>query len=237
MTATGAVIFLHGSGDTGRGLERWLGAAPFVQALKTAGVRVEFPSAKPIPYTLFGGRTMSVWFDRYAMEPSSPERTESVEASCSQLEMLLDDVVASGVAPSRILIGGFSMGGGIALQTALRSKHAVGGIFAMSSYLCDDAAVYSLMAARATPPRPSIWMAHGRADGFVLPTWGEGTAEKLRGAGLDVRWKGYDNLRHEMRQDELDDLNEWMRPLVLGTSRTVSSSATEGSGDGALSCS
>ena len=67
---------------------------------------------------------MSVWFDRYAMEPSSPERTESVEASCSQLEMLLDDVVASGVAPSRILIGGFSMGGGIALQTALRSKHA-----------------------------------------------------------------------------------------------------------------
>ena len=130
-------------------------------------------------------------------------------------------LVASGVPPAKIAIGGFSMGGGIALQTALRSKHDLGGVFAMSSYLCDDAAIFAAMDDKRVPAKRSrVWMAHGTADDFVLPAWGEATAEKLRGYGLDVSWRGYARMRHELRQDELDDLDRWLSPLVLPQDET-----------------
>lgn len=201
-------------------MQRFMSRLPFVQSLENAGVHVEYPTATPIPYTLFGGRPMSIWFDRLAMEPKSAEQTESVEASCMQLETVLDRLVSSGVPPAKIAIGGFSMGGGIALQTALRSKHDIGGVFAMSSYLCEDAAIYANMANIAEdgmkrPMMPRIWMAHGASDTFVRPEWGEATAKRLRGYGLDVSWQSYPRMRHELRQDELDDLDKWLTPLVL----------------------
>lgn len=211
--AAGAVIFLHGSGDTGPGFESSLRQTPLLRNLSDAGVRVEFPSAVPRPYTLFGGRTASVWFDRLGMDPSSPEQTDSVLASCRRIEAVLDEVVASGVPPGRIAVGGFSMGGGIALQAALRSRHSIGGVFALSSYLCDRAAVYTPEGRAAVSP--PVYMAHGAADGFVRPAWGRGTADKLGKMGVDVRWRKYDGLRHEMRGDELDDLADWLGPIVL----------------------
>lgn len=156
---------------------------------------------------------MSVWYDRKGMEPTSPEQTKSVEASCAQLEAVLDRLVASGVPPATIAIGGFSMGGGIAIQAALRSKHNLGGVFALSSYLCDDAAVFATLENR---PRggPRIWMAHGAADRFVRPEWGQATAARLRGYGLEVSWRSYAGMQHELRLDELDDLDRWLSPLV-----------------------
>jgi phospholipase/carboxylesterase len=220
-SAAGAVIFLHGSGDTGPGFQRWVGRLPFVQNLVASGVSIQFPSAQPRPYRLFGGTTMSVWYDRLAMEPSAPEHTESVQESCAQLEALLDKIVASGTPPGKILIGGFSMGGAIAIQTALRSKHELGGVFAMSSYLCDDARIYKGLTASSTP-KPPIWMAHGGADTFVSPEWGKMTAEKLTMSGFDVQWQRYEGMRHELRQDELDDLNGWMTPRVLTRSEARS---------------
>ena len=43
------------------------------------------------------------------------------------------------------MVGGFSMGGGIALQLALRHPEMLAGAFALSSYMCDDAAAYKLL--------------------------------------------------------------------------------------------
>jgi phospholipase/carboxylesterase len=229
--AQSAIVFLHGSGDNGPNFKRWIGLQAFVKKLAAEGVHVEFPTAVPISYTLFRGRKESVWFDRLEMDPSSPEQTASVEQSVGQLESLLDDLVASGVLPSRIAIGGFSMGGGIALQTALRSKHALAGVFAMSSYMCDDAAVYRLLeepswSARSPPLR--IWMAHGANDDFVLPAWGQSTAKRLSAVrGLEVSWRTYPRLRHELRSDELDDLNAFLTPLVLVAQGQAGSEAND----------
>jgi len=89
------------------------------------------------------------------------------------------------VPASRIAIGGFSMGGGIALQAALRSKRRFAGVFALSSYLCKNAAVYGRLAAAldrlavaasddedAALLSLPIFMRHGAADKFILPAWG-----------------------------------------------------------------
>ena len=107
----GAVIFLHGSGDTGPGVRGWLSQLGFVRAFEGAGMSVETPSATPRPYKLAGGRVMSIWYDRNGLPPSAKEHLESVEASCEELEGIVNKLVASGTPARRIVLGGFSMGG------------------------------------------------------------------------------------------------------------------------------
>ena len=46
-------------------------------------------------------------------------------------------------------VQGFSMGGGIALQLALRHPTKIAAAFVLSSFMCDDAAAYALL---QTPP-------------------------------------------------------------------------------------
>ena len=209
----GAVVFLHGSGDNGANFRAAMSAEPLVRNLQARSVRFEFPSANPIRYTI-AGHVESVWFDRLAMEPSSPEQTETVERSVEQVELVIDDLVASGVPPSRVAVGGFSMGGGLALQLALRTKHGLAGVFSLSSYMCDRAkALRELEDGRRGPAAsvPRIWMAHGADDDFVLPSWGKATSEALGGLGVDVSWREYAGLGHSLRgADELADLEDFL---------------------------
>ena len=102
------VIFLHGSGDTGRGVEGWLRSLAPPDAL--AAFDWEFPTAEPIPYTLAGGQVSSVWYDRVGgFEPHHPEQTDSVERSAARILALIDAAVKRGVPPSKIAVGGFSI--------------------------------------------------------------------------------------------------------------------------------
>lgn len=48
------MIFLHGSGDTGPGVESWIGhvTPSFLPALEREGIRLLFPSAQVVPTTI-----------------------------------------------------------------------------------------------------------------------------------------------------------------------------------------
>jgi len=78
-----AVIFLHGSGDTGAGAERMMNYVwdgQFVDEMAEHKIDVEYPTASPIPYTIAQGQVMNVWFDRKSLLPKAPEQ---VGCSCS----------------------------------------------------------------------------------------------------------------------------------------------------------
>ena len=90
------VIFLHGSGDTGRGAEQWVRS--LAAAKELAEFEWHFPDAEIIPYTLAGGAPTSVWYDRAGgFDPHFPEQTASVEASCRKILGLVEGFVARGV--------------------------------------------------------------------------------------------------------------------------------------------
>uniref|UniRef100_A0A6V2CF54 Phospholipase/carboxylesterase/thioesterase domain-containing protein n=1 Tax=Ditylum brightwellii TaxID=49249 RepID=A0A6V2CF54_9STRA len=223
------VIFCHGSGDTGEGVKSYVeSVAPrkSLALLKEAGIEFEFPSAKIRPYRLAGGYPSSVWFDRYVgMEPTNPEDTASVESSAAQLNKLIDDLVERGVPAHKIALGGFSMGGGIAIQAAARSHHRLGAIFALSSYLCNDSWVWSELKRaqqqcdnigsepsnniheKSTLLSTPIYMAHGQADDFVLPQWGENTNNRLKDLGANVQpFLHVPRASHEMTSSELEHI-------------------------------
>lgn len=133
----------------------------FMKAMTALGVLVETPSATPRPYRLMGGQISSVWFDRYDLHPDSKEHVESIEETFAKLDAFVTKFIASGTPPDKVVIGGFSMGGGMALQYAFRTKHKLGGVFALSSYVNTGAAVYKLIAAANKDSLPPVFMRHG----------------------------------------------------------------------------
>ena len=147
------IIWCHGSGDDGPGAASYVQAVTMpatLASLNSQGVQFAYPTAVPRSYTLAGGARSSIWFDRLGgMAPTFPEATESVLSSVAQIEGVIEELVERRNIPaSNIVLGGFSMGGGISLQVAARTRHKLAGVFALSSYLCDDSQAYSEIAQR-----------------------------------------------------------------------------------------
>ena len=219
-SARWVVLFLHPLGDSGLDASRELArhdAGGFVSGMEEAGVRILFPSATPIPYTLKGGRMTRAWYDRSGLPPTAAEQPASIEASVARLEEMLRELEASGVPPSRVVVGGFSQGGGIALQLAFRGSKlgaALAGTFTLSSYVCDDSPLWQ--AGAAAPRRPPVFFRHGDRDAYILPAWGEATATKLGKLGVQVDFALEPRLGHSMAHDELASLTAWLH-RTLGT--------------------
>jgi hypothetical protein len=78
------IIFCHGSGDTGPGVQAWIESLVPSHSVFQEWDWI-FPSATPIPYSLNGDTLSSVWYDRMGgFDPTFPEHTASVEQSTHQ---------------------------------------------------------------------------------------------------------------------------------------------------------
>jgi len=86
----------------------------------------------------------NVWFDRAAISNEVPEHLESINSMCEKVSEWIDNEINDGIPLSRIILGGFSMGGCLALHLAYRYRPTVAGCFAMSSFLNKDSIVYEV---------------------------------------------------------------------------------------------
>jgi len=186
-----------------------------MKAMTALGVLVETPSATPRPYRLMGGQISSVWFDRYDLHPDSKEHVESIEETFAKLDAFVTKFIASGTPPDKVVIGGFSMGGGMALQYAFRTKHKLGGVFALSSYVNTDAAVYKLIAAANKDSLPPVFMRHGAADDFILTDWGRGTADHLSKLGVQVQFETVPGVAHMLVRSTTNELRNWLSERLV----------------------
>ncbi|XP_064600773.1 lysophospholipase-like protein 1 [Liolophura sinensis] len=209
--ATASVIFLHGSGDTNMGILSWVGdlmegefSFPHIQTV--------FPTAPVRPYTPFGGMPSSVWFDRMAITPQCAEH-ESVDQMCDQLSHLIKDQQDKGIPINRIVLGGFSMGGAMALHLAFRRFREVAGVFALSGFLNQDSAVYKLIE-KEPGPLPALFQGHGGKDSLVRLQWGHETFNKLKSLNVKGEFHKYPELTHEMSTDELCQLKDWISGIL-----------------------
>jgi phospholipase/carboxylesterase len=100
-----AIIFLHGSGDTGEGAKEWVTAATG-GGFTFPNTRIVFPTAPMRKYSLLGPHGVQrVWFDRKFLDPTGPEDVEGTDAMRQQLRRVIDQEVARGVPLSRIVCG------------------------------------------------------------------------------------------------------------------------------------
>lgn len=209
-----SLIFLHGSGDSGLGLRTWIKQV-LNQDLTFQHIKIIYPTAPSRPYTPLNGSISNVWFDRFKISNDCPEHIESIDIMCKVLSGLIDEEVKSGIKKNRILIGGFSMGGCMAMHLAYRNHQDVAGVFALSSFLNKGSAVYEALK-KSHGVLPELFQCHGTADELVLHSWGEETNSLLKSLGVSTRFHSLPNVYHELNKTELEKLKSWILTKLPG---------------------
>ena len=202
------VIWLHGLGADG------FDFVPIVRELQTLGApaaRFVFPHAPQRPITINGGYVMRGWYDIAEAQLDRREDESGVRQSQRQVEQLIAREQARGIAPNRIVLGGFSQGGAITLQAGLRAPVPLAGLIVLSSYLPLAAAFEAERnpAALSTP----IFGAHGTSDPIVPFDRGAAARDRLVAAGYAVEWHEYP-MEHSVCADEVRDLARFLARVL-----------------------
>lgn len=204
--ANGAFIMLHGLGDTGRG---WASAAQQIRAPRGTRMRWIFPTARTVPVTLNGGMRMTAWFDLNALDEASiVDDRGMIDESAAYVDALVREQMAKGIPSEKIIVGGFSQGGVIALTSALRSQVKLGGCVALSTYLALRDDYPGAFGPHAKELK--IFQAHGTHDFVLQYAYGKMSAEYLRSLNVSVDFKTYSGMQHSACAEEFDDLADFL---------------------------
>jgi phospholipase/carboxylesterase len=186
---------------------------PVVEELELpdAPIRFVFPHAPMQPVTINGGYVMRAWYDIGYQDLSLREDEKGVRDSQHTVETLIEREAERGVAPERLLLAGFSQGGAIALQTALRYPARLAGVLALSTYLPLPEKLEAERNA-ATQDVP-ILMAHGIEDPIVPLKLAQGSCSRLLTLGYPVEWHEYD-MPHALCPEELHHIGAFIRRVL-----------------------
>ena len=126
------VILLHGLGGAAKGMESIFEDSPF------NNVQWIFPVAPTRPVTINFGRPEPAWYDIKTLNPTNMwGDRENIVASAEYIKGIVLRLLREGVPAKRIILGGFSQGGAVALTCAVHALDgvAIGGVVSLSSYL------------------------------------------------------------------------------------------------------
>ena len=203
-----AIIWMHGLGADANDF------VPMVEELDLRGlapIRFIFPNAGTMPVTVNNGYVMRSWYDIVASDLGRQEDEAGLRASQLQIEALIARENARGIPSSRIILGGFSQGSAMTLQTGLRHKEKLAGMMCLSGYLplAPKAAAEHTAESLATP----IFMAHGRMDPVVPFARAEQSRDVLKQLGYNVDWHDYP-MQHSLCQQEVTDIGAWLHRIL-----------------------
>jgi len=191
-----AVIWLHGLGADGHDFE------PVVPELALPKpVRFVFPHAPIRPVTINQGMRMRAWYDVLQLG-GGPEDETGIRASQKLLEQLIE-----AEKGKKIILAGFSQGGAIVLQTALRYPERLAGVVALSTYL----PIASTVAAERSPANQDVpvFMAHGQFDDLIAISRAERSRDFLARLGYKVEWHAYP-MPHSVCAPEIADIARFL---------------------------
>jgi phospholipase/carboxylesterase len=197
------VIWLHGLGADGHDFEP---VVPELGLPASKPVRFVFPHAPIRPVTINMGMRMRAWYDILQLG-GGPEDEQGIRESQGLLENLIQNEKTRGIAASKIALAGFSQGGAIALQTALRYPERLAGVLALSTYL---PLATKLEAERAEENGGlPIFMAHGSYDPMIPLERATRSRDRLASLGYAVAWREYP-MPHSVCAPELADIGAFL---------------------------
>ena len=200
-TTDSSVIWLHGLGADGHDFE------PIAHELNLPNTRFILPHAAYRPVTINNGYVMRAWYDLFDLGSSGKQDEEGIRQAQLQIEALITQEQAHGIAPGRIVLAGFSQGGAIALHTALRYPLRLAGLIALSTYLPlkSKLAQEAHEANRQLP----IFMAHGSFDEVISPGGCKASLDALNQQGYAVDSHEY-AMGHSVCAEELADIRTFL---------------------------
>mmetsp|Transcript_6969 Transcript_6969/g.9767 ORF Transcript_6969/g.9767 Transcript_6969/m.9767 type:complete len:219 (-) Transcript_6969:820-1476(-) len=205
-----ALIFLHGLGDTSAGWSSLqFSLAPALQKL---GLDIEwiFPDAPIAPVSINGGARMTSWFDIFdwPIDIKSRDDSDGILKSVAAIDKLILNLENQGIPTKNIIVGGFSQGGAVALQTVYRSPKKLGGCICLSGWL--QLAKEFPKAVSTTPNNqtPLFW-GHGSQDPVVVPEQQQYGVSIAQAAGISVTAQTYP-MGHASHPQEIADLTSFL---------------------------
>mmetsp|Transcript_33318 Transcript_33318/g.66074 ORF Transcript_33318/g.66074 Transcript_33318/m.66074 type:complete len:304 (+) Transcript_33318:221-1132(+) len=208
-TPESLVIFCHGLGDTAHG---WFPVAQQLQAILPK-TRFILPTAPNRPIKINMNMSMPGWADIYGLTPEASEDKEGMEQSAERLMKIVEGEKAKGIAPEKIVIGGFSQGGALSLYAATKASSTLGGVVALSGWmpLGKEAKGRVTEEAKKTP----LMMCHGELDMVVSHEWGAKSMELVKELGFQVDWHSFPGLDHGALPQEIYAVGQWLKAKLV----------------------
>lgn len=198
VEARSAIIWLHGLGADGND---FVPVVPALNVQDQLGLRFVFPHASIRPVSVNNGYQMPAWYDVYSTEIAQKIDHAGIAQSVTYLNQLIENQVNSGIPLNRLVLAGFSQGGVIALDCALRMQEKPAGVMALSTYLADTAA--------GSGEGLHVFHAHGLHDHSIPIQIAHVTEQALKQLGTQVESHQY-AIAHSVHPQEIADIAAWL---------------------------
>ena len=197
------ILALHGWGASALDL---IGLAP---ELNQGEARVLSPQG-PIGIRIPGGPMGYGWYPLGEGSQASPE--ELTQASAQVLDFLDVAQQRYPVDPRKVVLLGFSQGGALAFDLALRDCSRFAGVAALSSWLPEGVAA-QIEPDTAHQSLP-VLLVHGTEDPMVPVDRARESRQKLTSLGVALTYRE-DEMGHEICAEALRDIIGWIDEKVL----------------------
>lgn len=165
--------------------------------------------------TLNLGMRMNSWFDLRSLNPNDPEDEEGILAASKKIHELIAAQEKLGVPHDKIMLGGFSQGGALALYSAFTYPKKLAGVVALSCWLPLHEKVPTIIS--ETNKSLDVLQCHGDAD-FVVPIqWGI-MSEKVMSTFLSkskYHFKVYNGMGHSSSGPEMRDVIQFVKEHLV----------------------
>ncbi|CAO1347983.1 unnamed protein product [Diamesa hyperborea] len=205
IKATASIIFLHGLGDTG------LGWSSLIDDIRPPYMQYSCPTADTIPVTLNLGFQMPSWFDIKTLEVGGSEDEAGIKKAATMVHGMINNEIRSGIPASRIIVGGFSQGGALALYAALTYPEQLAGVIGLSCWLPLHK---TFPEAHSCPANTSILLCHGDSDPIVSYKFGQLSANLLKQFLKQSELKTYRGLAHQSNEEEIADMKKFIHDRI-----------------------
>lgn len=207
--ADSCIIWLHGLGADGHDFE------PIVEQLDlnpSLNIRFIFPHAPMQAVTINQGFMMRAWYDVRSQDIYTNQDEDGIRHSQNTINDLIQQQIDNGIDAKKIVLAGFSQGGVVVLQAALRSQHQLAGVMALSTYLALD----DSLKAEKTSQNQSIpiFLAHGDIDPVIDIKWAFQTHSHLIREKYTVEWNEYQGMAHSVNAQEISDISKWLNQVL-----------------------
>ncbi|XP_063976490.1 acyl-protein thioesterase 1 [Diachasmimorpha longicaudata] len=202
---TATLIFFHGLGDTGHG---WASA---MGSIRSPHMKVICPTAPTMPVTLNTGFRMPSWFDLRSLDATGPEDEEGIIRAAAAVHAMIEEEVSAGIPTERIVLGGFSQGGALALYSALTYNKPLAGVVALSAWLPLHQKFPAIAVGNKDTP---VLQCHGDCDPIVPYKWGQMTASLLKQFMGRTEFKTYREMMHSSSEEEMRDMKAFIEKYV-----------------------
>lgn len=221
-----ALIWLHGLGDSPDGWSSLAESLPNLRpSISELDMTYVFPPANMMGITVNGGEKMPGWFDVYdwPIGVDAKDDPKGLAMSVKRVEKIVTQLKEEeGITPDRVVVGGFSQGGAVAIMAAYnrRKKDATpfAGCICMSGWL--PMKKYLDVSEEAAASTPLFW-AHGQYDDKILFEQQMYGVNKLENEGVDVIACAYP-VGHEAtgNYEEIDDMAGFLENVLCPEPQT-----------------